>query len=155
MTDRPSAFTRSIEQVAHDIEAVAQTWAQESRLVRDEAMGAELLLTRELIEQFGIVFETADQLNDLFVRQAGYALRDYADTLRHAASEPGLHNCRDVAMGHLQRRIGHLVEGSDEFAALMRSGTGKLGDALFGLWRPFAAVLGRDWRGARTPSAKP
>jgi len=155
MTDRQSTFSRSIGQIGHDIEAVAQTWSAESRLVRDEAMGAELLLARELIEQFGVLFETADRLNDLFVRQTGHLLRDYAATLKHAAAEPGLHNCQDLVVTHWQRRIGHIAEGSDELSALVVSETRKWGDALFGLWRPFAAVVGRDWQTQRPRSDSP
>lgn len=149
MTDRTSAFTRSIEQVSDDLEAIARTWSQEGRLVRDEAMGAELLLTRELIEQFGILFETFDQLNDIAVRQAGYLLTDCVATLRHAAGEPGLHNCRDIAIDHWQRRLGHLAEGSQALVVLARSESRKWSDALFSLWQPFATVLGRDWRAGR------
>jgi hypothetical protein len=149
MTDRSSAFTRSIDQVAEDLEAIARTWSQEGRLVRDEAMGAELLLTRELIEQFGILFETFDRLNDLAVRQAGYLLSDCLATLRHAAGERGLRNCRDIAIDHWQRRIGHIAEGSDALVALARSESQKWSDALFSLWRPFTTVLGSDWRGDR------
>jgi hypothetical protein len=146
MTVRPSAFTRRVEQIADDLGSVARTWTAESRLVRDEAMGAELLLTREVIEQIGIWFETADRLNDLAVRQAGHLFRDCVATLQHAASEPGLHNVRDIVLGHCQRRLAHLAEGSDEFSALVRSESRKVTDALFGLWRPFAAVVGRDWQ---------
>lgn len=146
MTDRDSPLSRSVLQIARDVESAARTWSRESRQVRDEAMGAELLATREIVEQFGILFESVDRLNDLAVRQTGHLVRDYAATLRQAVTEPGLHNCRDLVLGHWQRRIGHLVEGGDEFAALVRSETAKFGDALFGLWGPFAATLARDWR---------
>jgi len=149
MNDRSSAFNRSIDQVAEDLEAIARTWSREGRLVRDEAMGAELLLTRELIEQFGILFETFDQLNDIAVRQVHYLFSDCVATLRHAAREPGLHNCRDITIDHWQRRIGHIAEGSEAVAALTRAEAQKWSDALFSLWRPFATVLGRDWRADR------
>jgi len=155
MTERPSAFNRSVEQIAHEVQAVARSWSEESRLVRDEAMGAELLLSREIVEQFGILFESADRLNDLFLRQAGHLFRDFAATARHAAAEPGLHNCRDVAIDHWQRRIAHIAEGSSELTALLRSEGAKFGEALFGLWRPFAAVLDRDWQDSRRPARSP
>jgi hypothetical protein len=154
MTGQPSTFSRSVEQIADDFGSVARSWSEESRLVRDEAMGAELLLTREFIEQIGICLETADRLNDLAIRQTGHLIRDYVATLRHVATEPGLHNVREIVLSHWQRRLEHLAEGSDEFAGLVRSETRKVADALFGMWRPFATVLGRDWS-KRPGSAHP
>lgn len=153
--ERETALGRSAGQIARDVEAIARTWSKESRLARDEAVGAELLLSRELIEQFGILFETADRLNDLALRQAGHALRDWTATIRHAAAEPGLHNCRDLAFDHLRRRIDHVTEGANELRSTVDSAARRLGDTVFALWRPFLTVLGRDWRDRQSGSGSP
>lgn len=125
-------------------------WSNTSRLVREEAVGAELLATREFIEQWGVLLETFDGLNDLAVRQLRYLAEDHYATLRRAATEPGQHNCRDIAYAHAERRIRHLAEGAADFSTLAATGLRRFGDAAFGLWRPFAAVLRRDWQGPGT-----
>jgi hypothetical protein len=50
--ERSSAFGRDLADLARELETVARTIGAEARLLRDEAMGAELLFTRELIEQW-------------------------------------------------------------------------------------------------------
>ena len=122
-------------------------WSNASRLVREEAVGAELLATREFIEQWGVLLETFARLNDLVVRQLRYLAEDHYATLRRAATEPGQHNCRDIAYAHAERRIRHLAEGAADLSTLAATGLRRFGDAAFGLWRPFAAVLRRDWQG--------
>jgi len=155
MSERPSAFSRDLAELAQDLETVARSIGTETRLLRDEAMGAELVLTRELIEQWGVMIETADGLNDLLVRQAGHLLEDWLATLRQAASEPGQHNCRDLAIAHWQRRLEHLGEGGRDLYALVSAGSRKYADAAFAVWRPFVTVLGRDWNGPRAPADLP
>ena len=147
---RRSAFSRDPAELAGEPGDSARTWSEESRLLRDEAMGAELLLTRELVEQWGILFETVDGLNDLLVRQAGHFIEDHLATLRATVSNPGPPNCSDILTAHWRRRIAHLTEGGQECVSLIQTESRKYRNALFGLWRPFATVLGRDWDERRT-----
>jgi hypothetical protein len=142
---RPSAFSRNPEELVREAADASRTWGEESRLLRDEAMGAELLLTRELVEQWGILFEAAEGLNDLLVRQAGHFIEDHLATVRATMAQPGPHNCSDILVAHWRRRIEHLTEGGQACAALLQTESRKFGNALFGLWRPFATVLSRDW----------
>jgi hypothetical protein len=141
MSDMSSEITAGIGRLRDDLGTVARAWTDASRRVRDEATGAELLLARELVLQFGTLLQAADRMNDLAVRQAAHAYYDWMSTLSHLAAGPSLQEWPAVVEAHWRRRLEHLAEGASEFANLIGSETHNVAEALFGLSRPFAAAL--------------
>jgi hypothetical protein len=144
MSEMSTEITAGIGRLREDLGTVARAWTDASRRVRDDATGAELLFARELVLQFGTLLQAADRMNDLAVRQASHAFYDWMSTLSHAASAPGPLEWPAVVEAHWRRRLEHLAEGASEFANLIGSEAHNVADAVFGLSRPFAAVLARD-----------
>ncbi len=153
-SDSPlSAFQKDIEALAHDVEELADDIGKDSRLIREEMVGAEILATRELIENLGIVWETLDELNDVIVRQVQHLARDQAKSVRDFLADPGPAQFSAVALAHCQRRLEHIAEGVSEASSLMVRSSDHASDILFGLWKPFFAVINRDWQGKRRASS--
>ncbi len=144
-----SAFQKDIEALAHDVDELAQDFSQDSRLWREEMVGAEILATKELIENLGILWETLDEMNDVCVRQLRHLGQDHADSARQFFSDPSLAQIPAVATSHFQRRLEHIAEGVSEASRLLVKGTDNAAEILFGLWKPFFAVINLDWQGKR------
>lgn len=146
---RLSAFEKDVESLARDMEDLAQDLTEDSRLVREEMVGAELLAAREVVENLGIVWETLEALNDLCVRQLTYLASDHGESLRRLVADPRPEHLPMLAASHCQRRLEHLAEGVSEASRLVVKGSDDAATILFSLWKPFFAVIDRDWRGKR------
>jgi len=142
---RISAFSKDIERIAQDVEHLADDLGQDSRMMRDELVGAEILATKELTEKIGILWEVAERLNAIGTEQARQFVDDYATTFREFSNAPGLHNYSDMLMNHWLRRLDHIADGTRAVANLVTKETNLLEDVVFGMWKPFLAVLNRDW----------
>jgi hypothetical protein len=138
---RISAFAKDVQRVAEEVEHLGE----DSRLVGEEVVGAEILLTKELTEKIGIVWETAERAGAIGTEQIRHFIEDYLATAREFSETPGLHNFLDLTLNHLGRRITHVSEGARAVADLVAEESGRLEDAVLGVWKPFLAVLNRDW----------
>lgn len=152
-SDSPlSAFQKDVEALAQDVEELTEDLGKDSRLIREEMVGAEILATRELIENLGLVWETLDEMNDVIVRQVRHLAQDHANSAREFFADPGLAQFSAVTLSHCQRRLEHIAEGVSEASHLVVRGGDNATDILFGLWKPFFAVINRDWQGKRRAS---
>jgi hypothetical protein len=149
-SDSPlSAFQKDVEALAQDMEELAEDISEDSRLIGEEMVGAEILATRELIEYLGVTWETLDEMNDVFLRQLRHLAQDHADSAREFLADPGLAQFSAVVLSHCQRRIEHISEGVSQASHLVVRGGDNVTEVLFGLWKPFFAVINRDWQGKR------
>ena len=146
---RLSAFQKDIESLARDMDDLAHDLTEDSRLVSEEMVGAELLATRELVENFGILWETLEAMNDICVRQLTYLATDHGESLKALFTNPRLEHLPALAASHCQRRLEHLSEGVSEASRLVVKGSDDAASILFSLWKPFFAVIDRDWQGER------
>ena len=146
---RLSAFQKDIESLARDMDDLAHDLTEDSRLVSEEMVGAELLATRELVENFGILWETLEAMNDICVRQLTYLATDHGESLKALFANPRLERLPALAASHCQRRLEHLSEGVSEASRLVVKGSDDAASILFSLWKPFFAVIDRDWQGER------
>jgi DNA-binding ferritin-like protein len=142
---RISAFSKDIQHIAEDVEHLAEDLSHDSRMMRDEVVGAEILATKEVTEAVGILWEVAERLNTIGGEQMRYLFDDYAATYEEFIKTPGLHNYADVVMNHWLRRMDHIADGTRSVANLVTRETNLLEDVIFGMWKPFVAVLNRDW----------
>ncbi len=138
---RISAFAKDVQRVAEEVEHLGE----DSRLVGEEVVGAEILLTKELTETIGIVWETAERASAIGAEQIRHLVEDHLATAREFSETPGLHNFLDLTVNHLSRRITHVSEGARAVADLVAEESRHLEDAVLSLWKPFLAVLNRDW----------
>lgn len=121
-----------------------------SRL-RDELVGAEILAGRELVENIGILADTADALNRVCQRQLRLLAEDHMATWRQLAGVRAPQQGARVALDHLQRRVEHVAEGVSEAAEILTRENDSVASVMFDLWRPFFGMLG----GSRAPAAAP
>ena len=77
---------------------------RDARLAGEEALGAELLVSRELLAHLGIFHDTIEQLGDIGTRQARKLTSDYAATASDVISGQALINPAGVLAAHLTRR---------------------------------------------------
>ncbi|MDH3644815.1 MAG: hypothetical protein OES38_22100 [Gammaproteobacteria bacterium] len=86
---RLSAFSKDIQRIAEDVEHLADDIGHDSRLVRDEMVGAEILATKEITEKIGILWEVAERLSDIGSEQARLLWDDYVTTYKEFSNAPG------------------------------------------------------------------
>lgn len=142
---RLSAFNKDIRRIAEEVEEMAEDLDEGSRLIADEMVGAEILATKEITEAIGILWELGERLNAIGTEQARMFVDDYVTTCKEFNSAPGLHNYSDLIMNHWQRRLEHVADGARSVADLVTSETNVFEDVVFGMWKPFMAVVNRDW----------
>lgn len=141
LADTRHGFSR----LSHEAEELAHSLEGESRLAGEEAVGAELLATRDLVAHLGIAWDTAEQLGDIYVRQ----LRLLADDFRTTAAQllPGEQRppLRQVISAHLDRRLRHTGEGLEQGIEVCSRQSARACGSLLELWAPFLAVVRSDW----------
>jgi hypothetical protein len=153
----PSAFRKDLERLAQEAEAREDCQAEPGRagrLAGEEVVGAELLASRHLVAQLGLLWETTEQLGDLYARQIRYWVDDHTVTWTELIAAPSS-DSKDgsgVVGRHLERRIAHLGEGLTESAHLLARQSAQASRSLFDLWRPFMSVLRADWADPRSRS---
>lgn len=146
---RLSAFNKDIRRIAEEVEEMAEDLDEDSRLIADEMVGAEILATKEITEAVGILWEVAERLNAIGTEQARMLVDDYITTCKEFSETPGLHNYADLVMNHWQRRLEHVADGARSVADLVTNETNVFEDVFFGMWKPFMAVVNRDWSSRR------
>lgn len=147
-SDRLQTLQRNLERLTREAEDLADTLEQDRRLAAEEAVGAELLATRDVVAHLGIAWDTLEGLGALYARQARLLADDYADTWKALTREGGPGRAPEVIGAHLERRVDHLTAGVNEGIELLSTQTGRACDALIRLWAPFTAVVRQDWRRA-------
>lgn len=154
MTDHPqlSAFKKDLDRLAREVDELSGSMQAETRLAGEEAVGAELLASRELVAQLGIIWDTVEQLGDLYARQLRYWVDDHADTLSAVVSGSSARTAPAIIGAHVERRVAHVTEGLQQSARLLSSQSAKASDTLYHLWKPFLAVMRQDWSGRRDRS---
>jgi hypothetical protein len=145
----PSAFRKDLSRLAREVEDLSASLKAESRLAREEAIGAELLASRDLVGQLGNLLEAAEQLGDLYVQQLRYWVDDHAATLSALVAGGSADSGRCVIGQHFERRMAHVTEGLAISARVLARQSTASSHTLFHLWKPFLDVMSRDWSGQR------
>jgi hypothetical protein len=135
----------NLDRLTHEAEELAQSLEDESQLAGEEAVGAELLMTRDLVAHLGIAWDTAEQLGDIYVRQLRLLADDYRITA--VALLPGERRAplRQVVSAHVDRRLRHASEGLEQGIEVFSRQTARACGSLLELWAPFLAVVRSDW----------
>ena len=116
------------------------------RLVSEEAVGAEILVAKEMIENIGIFLGTLERLDDTLVKQVRWFFEDYTSAYKCLAQT---RDFTEVVADHCQRRLEHVANGFQEVSQAATQGISLFEQELFGLGKPFFAVIDRDWKGVR------
>lgn len=132
---------------------LAENLNKDLRLVGEEAVGAEILLAKEMIENIGIFLVTLERLDDILLKQVRWFFEDYTSAYKCLAQT---RDFTEVVADHCQRRLAHVADGLQEASQAATQGISLFEQELFGLWKPFFAVIDRDWkRSAKAEPAKP
>ncbi|MFU8816651.1 MAG: hypothetical protein ACNA7W_14980 [Pseudomonadales bacterium] len=149
---RLSAFKKDLDRLAREVDELSGSMQAETRLAGEEAMGAELLASRELVAQLGILWDTAERFGDLYARQLRYCVADHASTWSALLGGAARGDAPAIIGEHVERRVIHLAEGVQQSAQLLSGQSAKASQTLYNLWKPFLAVLRQDWAGRRPRS---
>ena len=122
---------------------VAENLNKDLRLVSEEAVGAEILVAKEMIENIGIFLGTLERLDDTLVQQVRWFFEDYTSAYKCLAQT---RDFTEVVADHCQRRLEHVADGFQEVSQAATQGISLFEQELFGLWKPFFAVIKRDWQ---------
>lgn len=144
-TFRPRPFR--LEPPSVSDHGLPEPFDREAHLAGEEALGAELLVSRELLAHVGIFYDTVEQITQLASRQARHLANDYAATAAAAVGGPGSGDPAVVFAAHVTRRLTHLTEGAAEVVSVITTQSQKACRALYDLWLPFHRVIVRDWSG--------
>lgn len=149
MTDHREAdlrgLRRDLDRLTRDAEELAESLGDESRLAGEETLGAELLAGREVSAQAGILWETAEQLGDLYLRQARLFANDHTATLRSLLDRSRRQSVTTVIGHHLDRRLRHNLDALAQGIDIMSTQSERTCQSISNLWAPFLAVVRRDW----------
>jgi len=129
---------------------LAENLNKDLRLVAEEAVGAEILVAKEMIENIGIFLVTLERLDDIFVKQVRWLFEDFTSAYKCLAQT---RDFTEVVADHCQRRLEHVADGFQEVSQAVTQGISMFEQELFGLWKPFFAVIDHDWK--RSPKAEP
>jgi len=146
-TDRLDTLRRNLDRLTEEAEELADSFERDRRLAGEEAVGAELLATRDLVAHLGIALDTATGLADVQARQLRLLLEDYAATWSSLQGNGGAPEPFSVLNDHVSRRLEHVTEGVNESIELISTQSERAWEALYRLWAPFAAVVRQDWSG--------
>jgi hypothetical protein len=146
-TDRLDVLRRNLDQLTEEAEALADNLERDRHLAGEEAVGAELLATRDLVANLGIALDTATGLADVYARQMRHLFEDYAATWSSLSGGQSPAQPLTVLSEHLTRRVEHVTEGVNESIELVSTQSERAWEALYRLWAPFAAVVRQDWSG--------
>ncbi len=120
------------------------------RLVGEEVVGAEILVAKEMIENIGIFLLTLERLDHIRVEQVRWFFEDFTTAYKRLVRPQGF---TDVVADHCQRRLEHVADGFQQVSQAATQGISLFEQVLFSLWKPFFAVIDRDWK--RSPKAEP
>lgn len=148
---RVAALERNLDRLSREVSELAETLGAESRLAGEEAVGAELLAGRELVAGLGIVWETAQQLGDVQVRQLELWLDDQLATLTHLPQQTLEGRGADVLRQHLRRRASHLSQGARQTLTILSRQSSRALAVMGSLWQPYLNVLRQDRASSRQP----
>jgi len=146
--DRLETLRRNLDRLTREAEELAESFERDRRLAGEEAVGAELLATRDLVAHFGIAMDTATGLADVYFRQVRLAMEDYAATWSSLTATTAAAQPCDVLAEHVSRRVEHVTRGVNESIELVATQSERAWEALPRLWSPFAAVVRQDWSGS-------
>jgi hypothetical protein len=138
-TRQLSALHRDLDRLTEEAESLAGS-------VEEEVVGAEILATRDLVANVGIVWETLEQFADIHARQARYLVEDHLQTWHGLLDGSSRETPHDVVGEHVERRVRHLAEGLEQGVQVMAHQTERTFDMLTRIWSPFLAVVRQDWR---------
>jgi len=113
------------------------------RRVSEDLVGAEYVAGREVAALGGFWLEFFDQLGEIQRQQFDLWVEDTQESVSRLtqATPPA-----EVFMDHLNRRIGHLVEGSSQVAALWAKEAERSQAVHRRLWDPYLNLLDSDRR---------
>ena len=125
---------------------LAENLNRDLRLVGEEAVGAEILVAKEMIENIGIFLVTLERLDDILLKQVRWFFEDYTSAYKCL---PQTRDFTEVVADHCQRRLEHVTDGFQQASQAATHGISLFEAVLTGLWKPFFAVVDRDWKGVR------
>ncbi|MFB3106726.1 MAG: hypothetical protein ACE1ZA_17635 [Pseudomonadales bacterium] len=128
------------------IGVLAESLNKDLRLVSEEVVGAEILATKEVIENIGIFLDTLERLDNIRVEQVRWFFEDFATTYKRFAQSQDFPY---VVTDHCQRRLEHVADGFQQVSQAVTREISIFEQILFSLWKPFFAVVERDWKGVR------
>lgn len=137
---------RDARRVLDDARSLGEDLGAQAGLAGEEAAAAEYLATETVLEWVSGWAEDGAALAALQLRQGRYLLEDGVHTLRSAAAARRPEEFLSLPGAHLNRRRDHLCEGLEEAGRLLRRGLTRA-RAPLEAWRPFLAMIRRDWRG--------
>jgi hypothetical protein len=138
---------RDARRVLDDARSFGEDLGEQVGLAGQEAAAAEYLATETVLEWVSGWAEDGAALAALQLRQGRYLLEDGVRTVRAAATARSPEEFLALPGAHLGRRRAHLCEGLEEAGNLLRRGLTRA-RAPLGAWRPFLAMVRRDWRGS-------
>ena len=117
--------------------------AADKRRASEDLVGAEYMAGRELAAVGGFWIEFLDQLGEIQRQQFDLWVEDTQQSVsRLTQATPPV----EVLMDHVNRRIGHLVEGSSQVAALWAKEAERSQAVHRRLWDPYLNLLDSDRR---------
>lgn len=134
-----------LSEIARSVDGLATDLARGTRLVREEAVGAELLAGRELVAQAGILWSLAESMHRLAVSQAELLVRDHWRTASELLDPRRRGATATVLSDHFERRFRHSARGWAEGAELLANGCNESAAAAQRMWASFSAVVRNDW----------
>lgn len=139
------ALRHNLDRLRREAEELAESLQGESRLAGEESLGAELLAGREMSAQAGILWETAEQLGDLCLRQARLFAEDHTATFRCLLDDSSRHSFQTMVGRHVERRLRHNLDGVAQGIDIMAAQSERTCQSIINLWAPFLAVVRKDW----------
>ena len=110
-----------------------------SRLIGEELLGAELLASRELAESAGSLWETLERGGQIQQQQLNLLCKDYLQYVEELANPFAV---PQATARLLQRRVTHVGDGWQAFGNLLQEEFTPITRA----WRSFFDVVKQDWR---------
>ena len=114
------------------------------RTIGEELLGLELVAGKELTEATGTLIDAADKGRKLWLEQARWLFKDYAQFWQSALTRPD----PGIIYALVERRAEHIAEGFRATSELVEKELVPLSR----LWTDYLQVVARDWDSS-TPSA--
>jgi hypothetical protein len=110
-----------------------------SKLIGEELIGAEILASRELAESAGSLWDTLERSGRIQQQQFSLLCKDYA---QYAGEVTNPFAIPQATVRLLQRRVTHVGDGWRAFGKLLQDEYAPIGRA----WSSFFDVVKKDWR---------
>jgi hypothetical protein len=121
------------------------TIADRAKLVEQEIVVGEYIAAEEAMENLGSLFGMVSELSGIQVRQLKQLAGDHRETLKRMTEARSPGEFAELGFDHYRRRSEHLTEGFNEAVEVIRTEGRFLSNTLVEMWKPFFALVRRDW----------